>query len=796
MNPIRVLAAAVVATSLMSVALKSGLSASPVLAEDLVALPASYVTLYQEIFAHEARAKRMTMTGSAGLSHVALRLWRQTGDPAYREKARDFFARTVSDFQFSFKDFHLLHHFGELAWAMKQEKVLSAEQESRLAALAIKELGTFCDSKDDGDNNIRIGQVAGYAGLRKFLEGTPLDRQADIDRRFDAYWSKIAAVGDLDEDASNYDSLGLAFLIDLARLLGREDDFRHSANFRRLFDRMRDIVSPTGLIPEYGDSYFTYSTCPLDRVYLLEYAAQLYGDPTYLFAAKKLYGRPSRGLPGADIWARALPLINLDRSTALPTAPSGEPSCVTYRRRFDQTADQIDKLILRTGREPGSAMIVVDVYAQGSHSHPEKGPSVAYYEAGGAPLFHNLGRHGTRSSVAGNLLFAMPASEPFPGCFNRPDVWTTMAIPVSYLSESPALLKADEQETWRQAHAGMRRAQHYLADSLSLRNFPEYNQGCEHLFFDNLRLSGPGGELLVDGFEAATGPGMAGWSKSILKEVAASSDHTEGQFSQRLNWSKLKGGPVRVFPLQPAEPEQPIDEQKYTHLKLDLKFTGKRPYMHIRGLGKQVDLGDQLLSALPKAARLEQRGHDAFGEIQYAAYVQGGCRATRRFVLTAEGYLMIQDEIVPGQGMAHWNAGQLWQIYELQAQGDGWFCSASDGQYPQAAERCLLVRYSLDEKTKSGVEAIEKRYHCPAPNGRPAKRFFTTYSVRPITARLKNTFAMIVVPQDPSGLVPAEAAAKIRIALRPDGTVDAEVSEAAGKKVKVAISANRWEVTR
>ena len=559
---------------------------------------------------------------------------------------------------------------------------------------------------------------------------------------------------------------------------------------------MRDIVSPTGLIPEYGDSYFTYSTCPLDRVYLLEYAAELYGDPTYRDAARKLYARPSHGLPGRDVWARALPLINMQRSTAAGRSPAAAPSLVTWRRPFDQTVDQIDKLILRTGCEPGSAMIMVDVYARGSHAHPEKGPSLAYYEAAGVPLFHNLGRHGTRSSVTGNLLFALPAREPFPGCFNKPDVWTTMAIPIGYLAESPALLKADEQQAWRQAHAGTEQRRHYLAGSFFLRNFPEYNQDCEHLFFDNLRLSGPGGERLVDGFETVAGPGEAGWSKSIRQEAVASTDHTEGQFSQRLNGSKLKGGPVRVFPLQPHQPEQPIDERKYTHLKLDLKFTGKRPYMHIRGLGRQVDLGDQLLQATPLAARVEQRGRDAFGEIEYAAYLQSDCRATRRFVLTEEGYLVILDEIIPGPDMAGWNAGQLWQIYALQAQGDGWFCAASDGQYPQAAERCMLVRYALDEKTRAGVETIEKRYHCPVPNGRMARQFFTTYSARSITAHATNRFAMIVVPQDPAGLIPAEAAAKIRIALRRDGTVDAEVSGGEGKKVKIATGANRWEVTR
>jgi hypothetical protein len=359
-----------------------------------------------------------------------------------------------------------------------------------------------------------------------------------------------------------------------------------------------------------------------------------------------------------------------------------------------------------------------------------------------------------------------------------------MAIPVEYLSESPA------------GPVATAKAGHYLAGSLSLRNFPEYGGQCKELYFDNLRLSGPGGEVLVDGFESATGPGPAGWSKAVLKEAEAAADHTEGQFSQRLNWSKIKGGPVRVFPLQPAQPDQPIDEHEYTHLKLDLKFTGQRPYMHIRGLGRQMDLGDQLLPAAPKAARVEQRGRDAFGEIQYAAYIERGCRVTRRFVLTDEGCLVIQDEIVPGRDMAGWNAGQLWQIYELQAQGADWFRSAGDGQYPQVAQRCMLVRYAGDDATRTGVEKIEKRYHCPVPNGRPAKQFFTTYSVRPVTALAKSTFAMIVVPQDPAGLPPAEAAARVHVFQHRDGVAEAEVLGENAKKVTITLSADGWAVKR
>ena len=107
-------------------------------------------------------------------------------DPAYRDKAQELFARAVSDPQFSLKDFHVLHHFGELAWAMKHEKLLGRTGGKPVLHWQVRELNAFCDSRDDDDNNIRIGQVAGYAGLRNLLAGTPLDRQAEIDRRFNA----------------------------------------------------------------------------------------------------------------------------------------------------------------------------------------------------------------------------------------------------------------------------------------------------------------------------------------------------------------------------------------------------------------------------------------------------------------------------------------------------------------------------------------------------------------------------------------------------------------------------------
>lgn len=760
--------------SIVLALLASSVSAAEV---PLIALPASYVELYQRIFQQESRSGKPDFGESAALSHMALKLWLRTHDLEYRQQAERLFRRILADPQFSLQDFHVLHHFGELALRMKEQDLISAEQTEQLRKVAFAELDAFCKSQDWSDNNIRIGQVAGYAGLFGLLKDEPFAQREAVRRHLDDYWSRIAATGDLDEDASNYDSLGLAFLIDLARLLGRERDLAESAGFRRLFERFRDIVSPAGLIPEYGDSYFSYSSCPLDRVYLLEYAAKLYDDPTFLYAARKLYGRPQTGLPGLDLWSRALPLIDMEPLSAEPRRPAGPPSLVTWRVRRGSPRPLVDKLILRSSLEPGAAMVLLDLYASGSHSHPQKGPSIAYYEVDQVPLFHNLGRHHTRSAIVGNLLWAMPAEGRFPGCWNHEGEWFTMRLPVDALPQD-----AD--------------GKYVLAGGLSLRNFPEWNRNCRHLYFDNLRLVGASGSRLIDSFDTPDG-----WDRRLLqsKQVASSSDRTQGDASQRIPWNTVTASGRRFSEPPPA----PFTKKQYSFLELDLKYEGARPYLHIRGLGEQVDLGDQSLDAHLTSASVEQRQHDAYGRIDYQDYIQPGTQLTRQMVLTAEGHLLVRDELTPGPSMDGWNAGQLWQFYDLATRNGSWFSANDDGPYPAVAgsptpstTRGMLVRFAETADARMGVEEVKQGYHMPNPKGRKSTAFSIAFSQRKVLAGRPAVFALIVVPRDPAGARPDDLAARTTIVQGTDGPTSAKVVGPNGTTVTIVLSSAAWEVKR
>ncbi len=546
-----------------------------------------------------------------------------------------------------------------------------------------------------------------------------------------------------------------------------------------MFARFRDIVSPAGLIPEYGDSYFAYTDVRLDRIFLLEYAANLYDDPTFLAAAHTLWAARRSEPPGVDGWFRALPLINLEVSDAEPKGPEGSPSLVTWRTRRGASRPLADKLILRTGLAPGSAMMLMDLYASGSHAHANKGPSIAYYEVDGVPLFHNLGRHRTRSAICGNLLWAMPVdpAQPFPGAWNHPDQWFTMRIPIE-------LLTADSHDATR----------HIIAPQMLLRNFAD--RRVNYFWLDNLRLAGPAGERLIDDFEDPSR-----WNSHVPKwtQVIVSSDHTQGQGSERLAWSTV---PSEHLPRKLASPvAEPFTREKYDCLKLDFKYSGAKPYMHIRGLGEQVDLGDQILVAGPPEAVAEQHGVDSCGRVRYASYITPDSRLARTIVLTGEGALVVHDVLTPGKSMDGWEAGQLWQLYDQLAKGDDWFCADDDGAYPNPlgtpnVTRRMLVKYATGAGSRIGEEEVRQDYYCPNPKGRKLQRFFTTYNRRKLAAGKPAAFTLVVLPHDPAAGDPATIAKRINIEPQTDFSVCANIASTDGRTVSIQISETAWRVDR
>jgi hypothetical protein len=753
----------------------------------LLSLPDSYTELYKAILGSPESSKRPGFKTDAALASVAVRLWERTHDEKYRKIASEEFAKAVNDPAFSLADFHILHHFGELIWRMKRDGLLTPDQQLKLSKFAQEELAKYLKQPDDTTlppgvplYNIRIAQILGYAGLLRFLEGEPFDQREAVRKRVNDYLDLIIRLGNTDEDAANYDSLGLAFAIDLARLLGRENELK-SPGLRRYFENYRDIVTPSGIIPEYGDAYFTYEDLPMDRVFLMEEAARLYDDPTFLAALRSMRNRPQRGLPSDDHWIRSLSLIDMPNSPMKAQPITKEPSEVLLRNAFGSNAIATvpDKLILRTGRDPGDSMVMMDLYASGSHAHRDKGPSIAYYESAQVPLFHNMGRHGSRSAIDGNICWALPAGQDFPGIW-QPDRWFTWNYPV-FLCPTNAT------------------GETILPKMMGLRNFPERNRDSTSLAFDNLRLTGSLGTLPIDGFDSPDG-----WSKNLAKLTppVSSPDKTEGSSSQLISWNKVATQVLgRTFPKPPA----PFSKDRHPMLQMDVKYEGIKPYMLIRGLGEEVELGAQVLRPRLVDASVEQRGRDSLGQVSYEGYITPDSKLTRRLLLTSEGYLVIRDTLTPGPSMEGWSAGQLWQFYTMSTHGDHWFCSAEEGAYPDVTKenkagdltttRHMLVRFAGDGGTAAGFEEVRQQIVDPNPKGLARNSFFTTFSRRTVHSGHAEVFSMVVVPNDPRSMTAEELAKNVSVNQSSVGASEAVITPGTNR-VTVHLGEKEWSVKR
>lgn len=630
-------------------------------------------------------------------------------------------------------DFHVSRPFGLLTLRLQRAGTLAGERRARAIAQARERIAWFLDKRQFDekyfDCNIALADTLAVACLARSFPDDPPMRAAEIRRAVAALGWRILETGDLNENASNYASLGICFFLELAKLEGWLDEVGKSPHFRNMFARMRDLISPVGSIPEYGDGYFEHRQVRLDFVLLLEMAARLYNDASFQDAARRFLGTAPQGLD-EDQLHRGYMLPDLD---PFATMARSEPmlSGVQHRRVPGSPATVVpDKLILRTGSRPGDAMIMMDLYALSSHAHEYKRPSIGYYELAGVPLFHNIGRRGTRSGQCGNSFWIHDRPEAFPG-YPGTNAWNTMAVPADYCfpGQDPGSRK--------------------IGTSLLFRNFrtPE----IQFLRLDNLRLEGPKGTLLLDGFESPKS-----WHSNVSRHpqvrLTSSQDHTQGESSQEVNW-KIFGEQYCTRLLEQEKwRDTTFRPTDYDTVKLDYKFDGQPPHCNLRALFERwIDLGDRPLHCDVSGAEARQLGTDAWGRVSFANYMGPGNSLVRWLVLTREGALVIVDSFTAGRGAAGWAGGQLWQLYSMNERSDDWFASESDGAYAQpdgsTSERRLLVKFMRAPGLAIGAERVRPTtMHAPRADGSKHQVFFTAHSRGALVPWRRMVAAMAVLP--------------------------------------------------
>jgi hypothetical protein len=675
----------------------------------------------------------------------ALRLWQATGDESYYKVAlqpyRNFIAQPDLQKQFDvFRSYPLAH------------ATLLLQQAKRLPPgdlATVRE--AFLDQQKKGYpfrfGNRELGVMSG-ACLAAFQLFPNDPAFAPTREKFESWWARQDAIGDLNENSGNYSSLGLTELIKIVRAMGREDDLKNSARWQNTFARYRAMVSPGGQLPEFGDDYFEEGG-KIPFYFLFEYAAQLYNDPTYAYAARKLYLRRLKYMPephGAHGDLHNLSaafmgndLLELKLSTRTPV-PGPLVTGITHR--YDEFGiERDDKLFLRPSLEPGAPELMMELYPWGDHSHQENRGSITYLEDANVPLFRGgYGRYwGRQTGDGGNAFYLQPDGESFPLDRWKSGSWKTVRLEASRLP-----LPGDATDQSRRLYTGLiATGACHLGVPGKEGCFVEKNAGTgdSAITIDNIRLEGPAGVKILEDFEGPNPPAGA--------ELTQDASHGAQAIT-------IRPSSKRVAIVPPGNGVE-FSLNDYKVLAYDIKQTGKPQQLttdfripdapngsHTYDAWHTVAPGP--FYAALASARTEVHGKDSYAEVRYDGYGTWDSTLTRRIVLTKEGVIVIRDTFTAGATAAGWTPGAVWQLPAVAAHAGSWFASTlmeDVSPLPQdhaVYRRGMLVYFSAPAALQCG--SIQQSYAAHL------SRTIAWAKMKPLAAGSTISLVTIVVPTD------------------------------------------------
>ncbi|CAG7638273.1 hypothetical protein ACFQI7_08030 [Paenibacillus allorhizosphaerae] len=672
---------------------------------------------------------------------------------------------------------------------LKQKGLVSTEDEAVLKD-ALKVTNVY----QPGDNNQALSRMVGtFRSLAAFPNHPDAGAwKSNVERG----WNNWYRNKDITENASGYMSISLMQAIKLAKLRGTEQELLNP-EVRSMFTRCRDMVAPSGAIPEYGDDYFMEWT---NWVYVFESAARLYRDPSFLTAADKVFrfgtahypmtnnpGNFSANLDNLTSLFWMSDLLYLE-STSLKPAEWPRASAVLHRSE-PGNPKAADKLILSASGKPGAPFVMSELFGRGSHAHTNRTGAIQYYEAGGIPLYHGMARH-NKGATDSNIVAMLPQisshNYPYGETKFEPDTWYTESIPAHLLN-----LYEETDE------AGGNKA---TFKELTLRLDAGTSDSSQpfDLIIDNLRLEGPAGVLMIDDFETLG----ARWMRQD-QPYTLSKESTNGKAALQVT-VKPKAS---LFYATREHYNVPFDVRDYTTIKYDWKY--KAPARAISFIfrlnndsGLDTKPGDVNMMPVVRNPRAEDKSKDSYGEYTLDNYFGFDTSLTRKMVLTEEGFLIVQDRLQPGKSTDGYVAGPVWQQYSPGDKGANWFDSqgemktAAGQRFPWKAldgtsvtPLNVLVYFDQAEGRTFGVQKASV-----TNNPTPAS---TVYAKQLARAGQPVTFVSVLVPH-----APEEAAAEVagRISVQTTGGLNSAVTikpaGSSAKPVTIRIESADWSVRR
>lgn len=581
------------------------------------------------------------------------------------------------------------------------------------------------------DNNQGQERALGFVRMYNlFPEAPNAPRWKEYMDKMWEFWYRNK---DIDETATLYASIHLNDIIAIAVESGKVAQLK-TPEITKWFERYRDQQAPSGYMPEYGDDYFfAYN----NWILVFEKMARLTGDASYRKAAWKLftigypnldekYLKPGWNPRQACDWA-SLAEVALLPSFKGKTDSSARASMVTTRTNRKGKAGIPDQLLLRTSPESGSPFVMSDLYASGTHQHPNLRGTINYFEVNDHPLFHGVQRHATDARHGNTVVLMKEKGTGFPfdegGSRLLTDTWFTDGVDFS-------------QSTEISADAAMRGMQKL---TFRFQGLPG-----EEIYINNVRLMGKAGEKLLHDCNT-----LDNWGNNVTLVNAGK-----------------KGKAVKVvladknvcFVTLNVASDFNLNEYRYIvcdwkHVAKNSSEKSKLDFI-IRAYNKVVLPGEEYIHEqvgtlfnpnIVKKASTEMRGGDSFGQIVLDDQCVDGTSLQRNIVLTQEGILILQDCLLPGKDAEGYTAGSLWQLYSLDKKGKNWFNSTGEDK-----------RWKDRSGKEIGTDQLFVYFE--EQKGRSCGSQQQEYTVKPTTVFAKQkvrpgsavTFVTLVIPHDAS----------------------------------------------
>lgn len=181
---------------------------------------------------------------------------------------------------------------------------------------------------------------------------------------------------------------------------------------------------------------------------------------------------------------------------------------------------------------------------------------------------------------------------------------------------------------------------------------------------------------------------------------------------------------------------------------------------------------------------------DSFGQFGYEHYYGEGSRWTRRCVLTAEGFLVVADEYVPGKSLGgDYQAGPVWHLapepgVEAGSGERNWFdAPAFDRAWWQKDELRVLLFFHDDKTLEFG--SLEKA------QTQDAYANITTFAFRPVVAGRPERFLSVLLPHGPDAFA-GQVASQVETSITDSGVFTVTLAN----QVKIRIGGGAWSVRR